>query len=197
MSPGVWTQVAQRLSAPLEALLPEAEGHRRCDPGARAGVLASCWQQLLPQRPAFSMGASLVNCLSPLSPGLQGPSAGGPGGQGEPCACLEGHCVEHGVVGDTGNDTPSLLCSRLSCSALGLGLGDVRRSLFSPRSALLHLTCSLPLSPIIVCPPWLGACDRWPLHHPPRLPPAPAPTPGLLRPPPPPDSSTAAGEPRV
>ena len=69
--------------------------------------------------------------------------------------------VEHGVVGHIGNNTTSPLCPCLSPFPFWVwGLGIARRSLFSPRSTLLHLTCSLPLSPIIVCPPWLGACDR-------------------------------------
>lgn len=134
-------------------------------PGALLGMrgLLLCGEQLChPSGLQSLMGMLLVSCLCPPSPGLCGPHGRQAGwGQGEICACPEGHCVEHGVVGDTGNDTTSLLCPCLSLFPFWVwGLGIVRRSLFSHQSALLHLTCSLPLSPIIVCPPWLGACDR-------------------------------------
>lgn len=51
------------------------------------------------------------------------PSVGALGwGKGEIGACLEGHCVEHGIVGDIGTTTP-LLCSARASPRSRFGFG--------------------------------------------------------------------------
>lgn len=92
-----WTQVAaESVCSPGSSLALGGPWHLlwrwmgtgRCEPQCPPGMRALCWEQLLPQRPASSQGA--LACELSFAP--RAPSAGGLGwGQGESCACLEGH----------------------------------------------------------------------------------------------------------